>query len=42
MTRVGKDQLLEKAIVLFRARGYSATSIDDVVRACGITKGSLY
>jgi len=40
--RVGRQQLLEKAIALFRAKGYSATSIDDVVRACGITKGSLY
>ena len=40
--RVGRQQLLDKAISLFRAKGYSATSIDDVVKACSITKGSLY
>lgn len=39
---IGKDQLTDQAIALFRAKGYSATSIDEVVRACGITKGSLY
>ena len=43
MTRqVGRQQLLDQATGLFRARGYSATSIDDIVKACGITKGSLY
>ncbi len=41
-TRVGKQQLLDRAIELFRAKGYAATSIDDIVKACGITKGSLY
>lgn len=40
--RVGKQQLLDQATALFRAKGYSATSIDDVAKACGITKGSLY
>lgn len=38
----GKDQLTDQAIALFRAKGYSATSVDEIVRACGITKGSLY
>jgi AcrR family transcriptional regulator len=33
---------MEQAISLFRAKGYSATSIDEIVKACGITKGSLY
>jgi AcrR family transcriptional regulator len=40
--QVGKQQLLDRATEFFRAKGYSATSIDEVVRACGITKGSLY
>lgn len=39
---IGKDHLIDQAIALFRAKGYSATSIDEIVRACGITKGSLY
>lgn len=39
---VGKQQLLDRTIELFRAKGYSATSIDEIVKACGITKGSLY
>ncbi len=38
----GKQQLTDQAIALFRAKGYTATSIDDIVKACGITKGSLY
>jgi AcrR family transcriptional regulator len=37
-----KDALVDRAIELFRAKGYSATSIGDIVAACGITKGSLY
>lgn len=40
--QVGKQQLTDQAIALFRAKGYSATSIDEIVKACGITKGSLY
>ena len=40
--QVGKQQLTDRAIALFRAKGYSATSIDEIVKACGITKGSLY
>ena len=39
---IGKQQLTDQAITLFRAKGYSATSIDDIVKLCGITKGSLY
>ncbi len=40
--RVGRDQLLDHATALFRAKGYSATGIDEIVKACGVTKGSLY
>ena len=39
---VGKEVLTDRAIALFRAKGYSATSVGDIVEACGITKGSLY
>ena len=39
---IGREQLVEQATILFREKGFSATSIDEIVRACGITKGSLY
>lgn len=37
-----KSQLADQAADLFRMKGYSATSIDDIAKACGITKGSIY
>lgn len=37
-----KQQLVDVATALFRQQGYSATSISDIVAACGISKGSLY
>lgn len=37
-----KSQLADHAADLFRMKGYSATSIDDIAKACGITKGSIY
>jgi len=40
--QVGRQQLLDRATELFRSKGYSATSVDEIVKACGITKGSLY
>ncbi len=35
-------ELLDAARRLFAADGYPATSLDDVVRAAGVTKGALY
>ena len=35
-------ELVEAARRLFAADGYQATSLDDVVRAAGVTKGALY
>lgn len=37
-----KRELVEVARRLFTARGYSHTSIDDVVEEAGVTKGALY
>ncbi len=35
-------ELVEVARRLFAADGYAATSLDDVVRGAGVTKGALY
>ncbi|MGI8937596.1 MAG: TetR/AcrR family transcriptional regulator [Iamia sp.] len=35
-------ELLAEARRLFAADGFGATSIDDIVRAAGVTKGALY
>ncbi|MFF5995146.1 TetR/AcrR family transcriptional regulator [Lysinibacillus sp. KU-BSD001] len=37
-----KENLLAKSKELFIQYGFSKTSIDDVVNACGIAKGSFY
>src|ERR687893_1064543 len=36
------SELVEVARRLFAADGYAATSLDDVVRGAGVTKGALY
>lgn len=37
-----RDQVLERAMRLFWSRGYEATSIQDLVEATGINRGSIY
>jgi AcrR family transcriptional regulator len=39
---IQKHELVGIAADLFRMKGYAGTSIDDIARACGLTKGSLY
>lgn len=36
------DTLLQQAGELFILRGYNATSIDEIVKATGVVRGSLY
>jgi len=36
------DDVIDKAMLLFWRQGYQGTSIDDLERATGLTKGSLY
>ena len=39
---IQKHELISIAANLLRMKGYSATTIDDIAKACGLTKGSLY
>jgi AcrR family transcriptional regulator len=39
---IEKSELVQIAADLFRMQGYAATSIDDIAKACGLSKGSLY
>jgi TetR/AcrR family transcriptional repressor of nem operon len=37
-----KAKLLDAALLVIRAKGYSATTVDDVCRTAGLTKGSFF
>jgi len=37
-----KTRLLEAALRVIRAKGYSASSVDDICREAGLTKGSFF
>ena len=40
--RQTRDSLVAAARSLFGERGYAATSVEEIVRAAGVTKGALY
>jgi TetR/AcrR family transcriptional repressor of nem operon len=37
-----RDQLIESAVEVFHARGFNGCSVQDIVEAAGIPKGSFY
>jgi TetR/AcrR family transcriptional regulator, transcriptional repressor for nem operon len=37
-----RTRLLDAAMAVIRARGYSATTVDDICRAAGLTKGAFF
>lgn len=37
-----RKRITEKAIELFKEKGYENTSVTDICKACGITKGTFY
>jgi AcrR family transcriptional regulator len=39
---IEKEDLVRIAGDIFRQKGYAGTSIDDIAKRCGLTKGSLY
>jgi TetR/AcrR family transcriptional repressor of nem operon len=40
--RDARAKLLDAAITLIRAQGYAGTSVDDLCRAAGVTKGAFF
>ncbi len=41
-TNFNKDEVLEKTMHLFWAKGFDGTSLDDILKETGLLKGSLY
>ncbi|WP_258103530.1 TetR/AcrR family transcriptional regulator [Marinoscillum sp. MHG1-6] len=37
-----RDTIIKKAIALFNTKGYRATSLSDITKATGLTKGAIY
>src|ERR1700759_1712648 len=37
-----KTKLLDAAMTVIRSKGYTATTVDDVCQAAGMTKGSFF
>jgi AcrR family transcriptional regulator len=37
-----KDTILEAALECFSTKGYYASTVDDIVRYCGLSKGAVY
>jgi TetR/AcrR family transcriptional regulator, transcriptional repressor for nem operon len=37
-----RDKLLDAAIGIIRAKGYAGTSVDDLCKAAGVTKGAFF
>ncbi|MEI9902513.1 MAG: TetR/AcrR family transcriptional regulator [Hyphomicrobium sp.] len=40
--RSAREKLLTAAVAVIRARGYAATSVDDLCAAAGVTKGAFF
>jgi TetR/AcrR family transcriptional repressor of nem operon len=40
--RPARTKLLDAALVLIRQKGFAATSVDDLCRAAGVTKGAFF
>jgi TetR/AcrR family transcriptional regulator, transcriptional repressor for nem operon len=41
-SHASKTRLLDAALTVIRTKGYSATTVDDICHAAGVTKGSFF
>ncbi len=41
-TSPARDKILEAALLLIRTKGYSATTVDDLCAAAGVSKGAFF
>jgi TetR/AcrR family transcriptional regulator, transcriptional repressor for nem operon len=41
-THASKTKLLDAALQVFRTKGYTATTVDDICATAGVTKGSFF
>ena len=39
---VRRQELIDAAVAVFSAKGVAAASVDDIVRAAGVAKGTFY
>jgi len=37
-----KSQIIEKATILFQQKGYKGVGVNEILKACNITKGAIY
>jgi TetR/AcrR family transcriptional repressor of nem operon len=42
LRKSAKTKMLDAAVDVIRAKGYSATSVDDICRTAGVTKGAFF
>jgi len=42
MKRDAREALLDAAVQIIRTKGYAATTVDDLCRAAGVTKGAFF
>ncbi|GAB3909332.1 TetR/AcrR family transcriptional regulator [Larkinella knui] len=40
--KVTREEILQKAMLVFKRQGYHRTTMEDLARACGLLKGSFY
>jgi TetR/AcrR family transcriptional regulator, transcriptional repressor for nem operon len=40
--RLNKDKVLEVASSIFQSKGYNGTSIDEILKATGLSRSSFY
>ncbi|KAA9354862.1 TetR/AcrR family transcriptional regulator [Larkinella humicola] len=40
--KVTREEILQKAMLVFKRQGYHRTTMEDLAQACGLLKGSFY